>query len=97
MAARDRAAGRCWHVSDHRIKVRQQVLPALPSVRDLRDLLNDGSIWLNHDPASADWGATSIPHPTEVSINSLAFRWGRWSVLATLVHELAHVNGARWQ
>ena len=25
---------------------------------------------------------------------SLAFRWRRWSVLATLVHELAHVSGA---
>jgi hypothetical protein len=66
----------------------------LPLGRSLTDLLNDGSIWLNHDPTDPDWGATSIPHPTEVSINPLSFRWGRWSVLATLVHELAHVNGA---
>jgi len=66
----------------------------LPNGRTLTDLLNDSTIWINHDPTSSDWGATSIPHPTEMSIDSLSFRWGRWSVLATLVHELAHVNGA---
>ncbi len=66
----------------------------LPNGRSLTELLDDSSIWINHDPTSTDWGATSIAHPKEMSIDSLSFRWGRWSVLATLVHELAHVNGA---
>ena len=66
----------------------------LPNGRTLTELLNDSSIWLNHDATSPFYGQTSVAYPKEVSIDSLAFRMGRWSVLATLVHELAHVNGA---
>ena len=66
----------------------------LPNGRTLTDLLNDSTIWINHDPASTVFGQTSIPHPMEMSVDAPAFRMGRWTVLATLVHELAHVNGA---
>jgi hypothetical protein len=66
----------------------------LPNGRTLTDLLNDSSIWINHDPASTVFGQTSIANPNETSVDPPAFRMGRWTVLATLVHELAHVNGA---
>jgi len=42
-----------------------------------------------------EYGAQSIDHPHEIAIGQLAFAQGRWMVLGTLLHELAHVNGAR--
>ena len=66
----------------------------LPGGRKLRDLLNDSTIWINFDPAATEFGANSVAHPKEISIGPRAFRIGRWTVLATLIHELAHVNGA---
>jgi len=33
---------------------------------------------------------------TEIAIAPKAFRIGRWTVLATLIHELAHSDGAAW-
>ena len=67
---------------------------SLPGGRTLTDLLNDRTIWINYDPTATEFGANSVAHPNEVSIGPSAFRIGRWTVLATLIHELAHVNGA---
>ncbi len=78
----------------HDIPAANVYFRSLPNGRSLTDLLNDGSLWLNHDPVSNAYGITSGAHPTEMAINASAFRIGRWTVLATLVHELAHVNGA---
>jgi hypothetical protein len=66
----------------------------LPNGRRLRDLLNDSAIWINFDPTATEFGANSVANPNEISIGPRAFRIGRWTVLATLIHELAHVNGA---
>jgi hypothetical protein len=66
----------------------------LPEGRSLRDLLGDSSIWINYAPSMGEYGAQSIAHPNEICIGPRAFRIGRWTVLATLIHELAHVNGA---
>ena len=66
----------------------------LPSGRSLTNLLNDRSIWINYDPTATEFGAQSVAHPNEIAIGPSAFRIGRWTVLATLIHELAHVNGA---
>lgn len=67
---------------------------SLPNGRSLRNLLNDGAIWINFDPAAVEFGANSIAHRNEIAIGPSAFRIGRWTVLATLIHELAHVDGA---
>src|SRR5689334_17412721 len=61
---------------------------SLPKGRSLRALLNDRAIWINFDPAAVEFGANSIAHPNEVAIGPSAFRIGRWTVLATLIHEL---------
>ena len=47
-------------------------------------------------PRSADFGVTpgASGFATELAIGPRAFRIGRWTVLATLIHELAHCNGA---
>jgi hypothetical protein len=71
-----------------------QYFKTLPSGRSLRDLLNDGSIWINFGPTMTEFGAQSVAHPNEIAIGPRAFRIGRWTVLATLIHELAHVDGA---
>ncbi len=65
----------------------------LPGGRSLSDLLNDGSLWVNYDPVMLEFGRTNNVH-REMAIGIPAFRIGRWTVLATLVHELAHINGA---
>jgi hypothetical protein len=62
--------------------------------RSLTQLLADRSIWINYHATRSDYGYQSTAHPKEVAISNLAFRVGRWTVMATLVHELAHVNGA---
>lgn len=65
----------------------------LPLGRSLTDLLNDGSLWVNFDPVMTEFGRTNTVH-REIAIGKSAFRIGRWTVLATLVHELAHIDGA---
>src|SRR5262249_51810395 len=58
----------------------------------LSDLLNDRSIWINSNPSLPDDGATF--HNSDLWIGPRPFRIGRWTVLATVIHELAHIAGA---
>lgn len=67
----------------------------LPLRRSLSAILSDGAIWLNHEDNPRRYGATETLHLRDVAISSTAFRKGRWVVLATLIHELAHVAGAQ--
>jgi len=65
----------------------------LPRGRSLTELLADSSIWINYNATFTYYGETNFAGGSEIAIGNLAFRIGRWTVLATLVHELAHVNG----
>jgi len=67
----------------------------LPEGRSLTELLADSSIWINFHATSNDMGLTNFAGGREIAICRPSFRIGRWTVLATLVHELAHVNGVR--
>jgi hypothetical protein len=67
---------------------------ALPGRRSLTELLADASIWINYSPTMPYFGETNAVSGKEIAISERAFRIGRWTVLATLVHELAHSNGA---
>ena len=64
--------------------------------RSLTALLADRNIWTNYHATLADFGVTpgAAGFATECAIGPSAFRIGRWTVLATLIHELAHCNGA---
>jgi len=63
--------------------------------RTLSAILADSSMWINFNPAIADFGVTpGGVFASECSIGPAAFRIGRWTVLATMIHELAHCNGA---
>lgn len=65
----------------------------LPLGRSLTELLADSSIWINYNATFTYYGETNFAGGSEIAIGNLSFRIGRWTVLATLVHELAHVNG----
>jgi len=67
----------------------------LPGGRSLTELLNDNTIWVNYHATLADWGQTNHAGGKEVAISVTAFRMSKWSVLATLIHELTHVNGVK--
>lgn len=67
----------------------------LPFGRSLTQLLADRTIWINYAPdlGGLAGGTDKLTHK-EVGIAELSYRIGRWTVLATLIHELAHTNGA---
>lgn len=65
----------------------------LPDGKSLTELLADSSIWVNYGPSLTVFGEAVISG-TELAIGPGAYRIGRWTVLATLIHELAHINGA---
>ena len=65
----------------------------LPKRRSLTQLLADSTIWVNYSVSlGKDYGETADRN--EIAIAPIAFRVGRWTVLATVIHELAHCNGA---
>lgn len=68
---------------------------SLPLGRTLTALLNDRTIWVNYHATTAADGLTNFAGGKEIAIADHIFRQGRWSILAVLIHELAHVNGVR--
>jgi hypothetical protein len=64
--------------------------------RTLSQILADRSMWVSYHPTLADHGVTpgAAGFATECAIGPSSFRISRWMVLATLIHELAHCNGA---
>lgn len=66
----------------------------LPLRRTLSSILADSSIWINYHATLPHYGATSRRFPGEIALGRFAFVEGRWMLLGTLLHELAHVAGA---
>ena len=68
---------------------------SLPNGRSLTNLINDSRIWVNYDPTIPPplTGETHVP-TGEIALPDLPFIKGRWVLLGTIIHELAHVNGA---
>lgn len=75
---------------------------ALPGVggppRTFDDIWNDPLFYINFDPRpTVNFRAVSSldpAHPMEITISPVAFRQSEWNVAATIVHEMAHLNGA---
>ena len=63
--------------------------------RTFKDMFDDSTIWINYDPNNNSFGWV-IPgtYPNDIVVGEFAFKMGRWSVAATIVHEAAHLNGA---
>jgi hypothetical protein len=66
---------------------------SLPGKRSLTQLLSDRTIWINYASELAALGARP-GNSNEIGIGELAYLRGKLMVLATLIHELAHINGA---
>jgi hypothetical protein len=65
----------------------------LPSGRSFDDVWADNSVWINYDERTdRDWYGITLGF--DISISQSAFKKGRWWVAGTLVHELAHIDGA---
>jgi hypothetical protein len=69
------------------------VFQALPRGRSFADLWNDPNVWVSYDPDGrpTKFGGTK---GNEITLSQYACRMGHWTIVATLVHELAHVGGA---
>jgi len=64
---------------------------SLPYGRSLTALLADSTIWINYEPLNNAYGWAN---GKEIAMCKMSYDVGRWTVLGTLIHELAHVNGA---
>ncbi len=67
----------------------------LPKGRSLSELLSDREIWVNYAPTLPPviHGMADPFGNRDFAIGPHPFRLGRWMVLATFIHELAHING----
>jgi hypothetical protein len=90
---------RAIQIIDSRIKGYKpcnEAFKALPNGRTFAQVWADPFIWINYDPKNDghNYGVTNRVSGSEVSITQFALRMGHWTTAATLVHELAHTNGA---
>jgi hypothetical protein len=77
----------------HRIPRADQYFKTLPLGRTLTQLFADNAIWVNYNQVMPYFGEAIIGE-TELAIGRSALVMGRWTTLGTLIHELAHINGA---
>ena len=87
---------RAFVIIDGRIKGHEPCNAAfkrLPNGRSFADLWNDPNIWVSYDP---DGRATKYGGRlgNDITLSQYTCRMGHWTLVATLVHELAHVGGA---
>ena len=87
---------RAIQIIDTRIKSNtacNTAFSALPGGRSLLQVWTDNSVWINFDPRrlQGDFGAT---RGNDITITAFSLAMGHWTTAATLVHEMAHVNGA---
>ena len=65
--------------------------------RSFKDVWDDPGVWIHWDPRGNPgfYGFTTTEFPVgDVTISNFSLNRGVWTTVATLVHELAHVNGA---
>lgn len=90
---------RAIHIIDARIKGYkpcEAAFKSLPSGRTFSQVWADPAIWVSYDPDSSGhkYGVTNKVNGREISITKYALRMGEWTTAATLIHELAHTDGA---
>ena len=75
------------------VKTADKYFKSLPGKRTLTQLLADRRIWINYAPELYARGIRQ-EGSNEIGIGELAYLSGKEIVLATLIHELAHIAGA---
>ena len=84
-------------IIDRRIKGHapcEAAFAALPGGKTFTQIWNDPNVWISHYPSTKDGDYGATLNQLHVTISRYAIRMGKWTIAATLVHELAHVNGA---
>jgi hypothetical protein len=67
----------------------------LPGGRSFDEVWKDGEIWISYDSRTdRGWYGVTMEGRKEISLSQSAFNEGVERVAGTLVHELAHTNGA---
>lgn len=70
---------------------------ALPYQNDFRSFIDNPYIWINYDPANdgelCGWTRPNV-YPMDIVLTQYSLRMGKWLAAATIIHELAHLNGA---
>ena len=90
---------RAMRIIENRIKGYkpcEKAFEALPGGKSFAEIWKDPDVWLHYDPEfkKGKYGARRRG-TKDITISAYAFRGGdHWTVAATLIHELAHVNGA---
>lgn len=66
---------------------------SLPGGRSFQQVWYDPDVWISFFPSRQEknYGATL---GKEITLSAYTLAMGRWTTTATLIHELAHVNGA---
>lgn len=67
---------------------------SLPGGRSFSEIFNDNSVWISYCKDPNIYGYTDAVGGKEITICQHAFGKGVGAVTGTLVHEMAHVNGA---
>jgi hypothetical protein len=69
----------------------------LPYRNNFQSFLDNPYIWINYNDTNdgqlCGW-TTPSSHPMDIVVTRYALRMGRWLTAATIIHELAHLNGA---
>jgi hypothetical protein len=89
---------RALAIIQSRIRGRREcdsIFGALPNGRSFTSLFDDPNIWINYEPGNgSDYGWMTDDCPNDIVVTGFAMRMGRWTIAGTIVHELAHLNGA---
>ena len=66
---------------------------SLPGGRSFAQVWSDPAVWISYDPggAAGRFGATL---GNEVTVSQYTCRMGHWTLVATIIHAMAHVDGA---
>ena len=66
---------------------------ALPLKKGFLQIWKDKNIWISYDGSKGAWYATNFKKKN-ISLTNITLNRGRWTTAATIIHELAHSNGA---
>ncbi|MFS1525082.1 hypothetical protein ACL7TT_13390 [Microbulbifer sp. 2304DJ12-6] len=66
----------------------------LPDGKSFTDIWNLKNVWISYDPDRSGNKYGVALNKQHISITAYALAMGQWMTAATIIHELAHVNGA---
>ena len=65
----------------------------LPGLRTFTEVFDDATVFISFDSAGPD-RAAAIVSGHDITLSAGEFKRNKWAVAASIIHELAHINGA---